>query len=228
MNTQTPVITVDGPSGVGKGTMCVRLAHYLGWHILDSGAMYRALAYAAIQHHIALDHETALADLGLNLSLEFKLSGADDIHVYIDTHWANIRTEAIATAASQVAIFPAVRTALLARQRAFAHAPGLVADGRDMGTVVFPEAPLKFFLSASPEARAQRRYKQLLEKGINANLKDVLVAVRERDERDSARAVAPLQAASDAVLIDTSAITIDGVFAALLAHVPHAWKRTAI
>ena len=208
-----PVITVDGPSGVGKGTLCRQLAQQLGWHLLDSGALYRLTALAAQQRATALDDEMALAAIAQALDVQFSSTDSgeerielDDIDVTLD-----VRSEHAGQAASQVAALPGVRTALLERQRAFRQPPGLIADGRDMGTVVFPDAPLKIFLTASPEERAKRRYKQLIEKGISASLATLAQDIAERDTRDAQRAVAPLRPAADAIILDTDTLTITAV-----------------
>jgi CMP/dCMP kinase len=209
-----PIITVDGPSGTGKGTICSYLTDWLQWNFLDSGALYRVLALAAQKHNINNNDEVALANLAENLNVEFKVAGAGSlVNVILDGEIVTdeIRTEACAEAASKVAPIIAVRKALLARQKAFHKAPGLVADGRDMGTVVFPQATLKVYLTASAEERAKRRLKQLMDKGISANLRDLSASIAERDERDSTRAVSPLKPAEDAVIVDTSTLDIDAV-----------------
>lgn len=207
-----PVIAIDGPSGSGKGTIAQALATELGWHFLDSGALYRILAYAAQRRGIALDDAGRLAELGRNLPVGFSANSSkillDDIDISTE-----IRTESAGDAASRVAAIPAVREALLARQRAFRRPPGLVADGRDMGTVVFPDAPLKLFLTASAEERARRRYNQLIEKGLSASLSTLAADIAERDRRDANRAVAPLRPADDAIVIDTSTLDIDATLA---------------
>ena len=210
---EAPVITVDGPSGAGKGTLCEALATRLGWHFLDSGALYRVLAFDGQQAGVALDDAETLAARARSLALRFAPGavvwlGDQDVSLAI-------RTDAAGQAASQVAALPPVREALLARQRDFAQAPGLVADGRDLGTVVFPEAPLKIFLSASAPARAERRYKQLKEKGLDANLRALLDSIQARDERDQARSASPLRPADDALVIDSTALAIDDVFGAV-------------
>lgn len=202
-----PVITIDGPSGSGKGTIAQILATDLGWHFLDSGALYRILAFAAQSRAIALDDRTALAKLALNLPVIFSPNDSKISLNDIDIK-DKIRTEAAGNAASQVAVLPEVRAALLERQRAFRVAPGLVADGRDMGTVVFPLAPVKVFLTASAEERARRRYNQLIEKGLDANLSNLVEAIAERDRRDANRSVAPLVPAEDAEIVDTSDLDI--------------------
>jgi 3-phosphoshikimate 1-carboxyvinyltransferase len=212
--TDAPVIAIDGPSASGKGTVARAVAAALGFHFLDSGALYRLVALAAKQAQVSLDDETALASIARQLDCQFvgetvRLSGADVTEA--------IRTEDISVASSKVASAAAVRTALLARQRAFCRPPGLVADGRDMGTVVFPKARLKVFLTASPEARAGRRYKQLMEKGIDATLSALLSDIRARDARDSQRAVAPLVQARDARLLDTTGLSVDQAVATVLA-----------
>ncbi len=225
MTNTIPVITIDGPSGVGKGTTTLRVARYLNWHTLDSGAMYRTLALAALQTGVALNDEMALATLAETLNVTFQpladLSGTAVILNNTDVS-LQLRTEDTANAASQVAVFEKVRQALLARQRAFQQAPGLVADGRDMGTVVFPDAAVKIFLTANCEERALRRYKQLKEKGINAKLDDLIQEIKVRDERDSNRVVAPLVAAEDARIIDTSSLSIEAVVALVLKEIPPA------
>jgi cytidylate kinase len=202
---QAPVVTIDGPSGTGKGTIAALVAERLGWHTLDSGALYRALGLAATRAGIDLDDAGALAVLAADLPLGFAgtrvLLGAEDVS-------DAIRSEAAGTNASRVAVHGPVRDALLAWQRAAARPPGLVADGRDMGTVVFPAAPVKVFLTASAEERAQRRYKQLKGKGMDASLADLLVEIRARDARDRQRAVAPLRAALGAYELDTTALSI--------------------
>ncbi len=209
-----PIITVDGPSGTGKGTICSYLTDRLQWNFLDSGALYRVLALAAKKRNISNEDEAALADLAEKLNVEFKVAGAGSlVNVILDGEVVTdeIRTEEAGNAASLVAPISAVRKALLSRQKAFHIAPGLVADGRDMGTVVFPEADLKIYLTASAEERAKRRHKQLLEKGISANLRDLSADIAERDERDSTRATSPLKPAEDAVIVDTSTLDINAV-----------------
>ena len=200
-----PVIAVDGPAASGKGTIAAGVAAALGFHLLDSGSLYRLVALKAIGSGIDLSDEIGLADAALRLDAIFadttiRLDGTDVAEA--------IRHEDVSAAASQVAVYPGVRSALLARQRAFRKRPGLVADGRDMGTVVFPDARLKIFLTASPEERARRRYKQLIEKGISGNIESLLLDIQERDTRDTTRAVAPLAPAADAVVLDTTGMSI--------------------
>jgi len=209
-----PILTIDGPSGSGKGTISARVARQLGWHLLDSGALYRLVALGAERHQIPLEDETALADYATTLDVAFEVPemGAEPVTLLEGEVVGDaIRSETCGNAASKVAALPMVRTALLQRQRDFAQKPGLVADGRDMGTVVFPAAKVKIFLTASVEERAQRRYKQLIEKGISANLAGLLEEIAERDARDSQRKVAPLRPAEDALQLDSTSMTIDEV-----------------
>lgn len=209
-----PVLTIDGPSGSGKGTICALVARELGWHLLDSGALYRLVALGALRHDIDLADEAALAEYaaGLDVCFELQADGsAPRILLEGEAVGDAIRTETCGNAASKVAALGAVREALLQRQRDFQQAPGLVADGRDMGTVVFPQAGVKIFLTASVDERAQRRYKQLKDKGISANLPDLLTEIAERDERDAQRSVSPLKPAADAVVLDTTSLTINEV-----------------
>lgn len=215
-----PIITVDGPSGVGKGTLCQLLANALGWHLLDSGAIYRVLALAALNLQIPLTDETKLAELARNLALEFKM-GTEQVDVLLNHEVVSlaIRREDVGIAASKVAALGQVRQALLERQRAFRQAPGLIADGRDMGTVVFPEAPIKLFLDASAQARAERRMKQLQDKQICATFAQILQEINARDERDRNRLVAPLKPAADAWVIDTTSLSITEVFNQVLSYV---------
>jgi len=203
-----PVITIDGPSGVGKGTLAQYLVCKTGFHLLDSGAIYRALAYGAIKNEIALDDIPGLVALSTHLPVEFKATsilyeGADVT--------SKVRNEEIAAVASTVAVIPEVRAALLQRQKDFASLPGLVADGRDMGTVVFPSSPVKLYLTASAEIRAERRVKQLKNQGIDANIARITQDIKERDERDTGRKTAPLKPADDAIIIDTSNLDIQEV-----------------
>lgn len=200
-----PVIAIDGPSASGKGTVAQRVAEKLGFHYLDSGALYRLVALAALRSGADLADETALAGVAARLDVVF--DGAT-IRLAQEDVTDAIRAEECGNGASRIAAYPQVRTALLARQRAFRQFPGLVADGRDMGSVVFPDAVLKIFLTASAEERAQRRYKQLMEKGIDANISILLQGIRERDARDSSRSVAPLQQGADASLLDTTSLNI--------------------
>jgi cytidylate kinase len=206
-----PVIAIDGPSGSGKGTISRRLASQLGLHFLDSGALYRVLAYAARQRGIDLEDEAALAELGGSLEVTFPAGGATEGQIMLcgrDVS-SDIRSETCGNDASRVAALVSVRRALLDRQRVFRQPPGLVADGRDMGTVVFPDAIVKVFLTASPEERARRRYNQLKEKGISASLEILIREVAERDHRDSTRAVSPLRPADDACILDTSSQDVE-------------------
>lgn len=206
------IITIDGPSGSGKGTVCHILASKLGWNLLDSGALYRILAFAALQEKVALDDEMALAKLALNLQVAFISNGTGvDTVLNGENVGDKLRTEVVAEAASKVASIQKVRDALLERQKAFYQAPGLIADGRDMGTVVFPNAPIKVFLDASAEERAQRRFNQLQNKGFDVSIAQILSEIKERDFRDRNRTVAPLKPASDAVEIDSTSLTIDEV-----------------
>ena len=201
-----PVIAIDGPSASGKGTIASRVAKKLGFHYLESGALYRVVALMALREGLA--DELALSVQAENMDVLF-----DDGEIWLgdEAVTEKVRSEPVGNRASEVAKLPAVRQALLKRQRAFRRAPGLVADGRDMATVVFPDAELKIFLTADPEIRAQRRYNQLIEKGIDANLRALSRDLRERDERDAKRAVAPLIPASDSQVLDSSALSIDEV-----------------
>lgn len=214
MSTHIPVIAIDGPSASGKGTVAALVARALGFHYLDSGALYRLTALAAQRRGVALDDEAALAQLARNLDVRFE---GDEIWLEGEQVSDELRTEKIGNGASRVAALPAVRAALLERQRAFRQAPGLVTDGRDMGSVVFPDATIKIFLTASAEERAQRRYKQLMEKGFDANLANLLEELRERDARDAMRSVAPLRQSADATLLETTHLSIDQAVARVLA-----------
>ncbi len=210
-----PVLTIDGPSASGKGTVAERVARALGFHFLDSGALYRLTALAVMKAGVALDDEAGVAAQAAALPATFRdgrvwLAGEDVTDA--------IRAEAVGEGASKVAALPAVRAALLDRQRAYRQAPGLVADGRDMGTVVFADAGAKVFLTASAEARAERRYKQLIEKGNSASLPALVADMQARDARDTARAVAPLKPAPDALVLDTTDMDIESAVQAVLAH----------
>ena len=208
----TPVITLDGPGGAGKGTISCLMAAKLGWHFLDSGALYRLTALAAMNHGVQLDQESAVAVIAEHLDVRFdQTASGTRIVLENDNVTETIREEIVGRNASIVAAHHRVRDALLKRQRAFAVAPGLIADGRDMGTVVFTEAPLKIFLTATAEERARRRVMQLKERGLEANFNKVLADIVDRDERDTSRATAPLKPAVDAVEIDTTAMTINEV-----------------
>jgi cytidylate kinase len=218
---EIPVITIDGPSGAGKGTVAHMLAGRLGWHLLDSGALYRVTAYACDVEGVGLADEHAVADVARELPVSFVRADTGEVLVhYRDQDCSRaIRTEEGGRGASTVGAMPLVREALLQRQRDFQQLPGLVADGRDMGTVVFPAAPLKFFLTASAQERAQRRLKQLKDKGESVNLPRLLRDIEERDERDRSRSVSPLLPAADAIVIDSSATPIDAVIAKVMADV---------
>jgi len=216
-----PVIAIDGPTASGKGTVAQRVADALGWHYLDSGALYRLAALAARRAGVALDDEPALARLAVNLPIEF--SGGR-IFLAGDEVTDAIRAEAVGEAASRIAVLGALRAALLDRQRDFRQAPGLVADGRDMASVVFPDASLKVFLTASAEARAERRYKQLIEKGFSANLDGLLRDLRARDARDAGRTHAPLVAAEGAVVLDSTPLTVLQTVQAVLDR----WSATGL
>jgi cytidylate kinase len=222
VNFQPPVITIDGPSGSGKGTIAGLLAHQLRWNLLDSGALYRLLAFAAGNHGVELSNEASLKLLAAHLDVQFSAAAngqGQRIILEGDDVSQAIRSETVAAGASQVAALPTVREALLQRQRAFQEAPGLVADGRDMGTVVFPEAPLKIFLTASAEERARRRYLQLKAKGDDVSLSSLLDEIRARDERDTQRAVAPLKPAADAIQLDSTELSIDQVLERIMSEI---------
>ena len=210
-----PVVAIDGPSASGKGTISQLVAQALGFHYLDSGALYRIVALAARRKGISWQDEAALAQLARGLNIRFENDGiyVDEVDVS-----SEVRTEEMGRGASEVAVHPAVRRALLELQHSFRKAPGLVADGRDMGSVVFPDAPVKIFLTASAEIRGERRYKQLMEKGIHANLPDILQDLQQRDARDRQRPVAPLQQCTDAKLLETSDLTIEQAVEAVLQH----------
>ena len=215
---RVPVIAIDGPAASGKGTVAARVAEALGFHLLDSGALYRLVGLAALRGGVALDDAPALGRLAAGLDVGFAagrivLAGEDVTEA--------IRDEAVSAAASKVAIHPPVRSALIERQRSFRRPPGLVADGRDMGTVLVPDAGTKVFVTASPEARAERRHKQLMEKGISANIEGLLHDIRMRDARDGERAAAPLRPAADAAILDTTDLTIDAAVAFVLERFSH-------
>ncbi|MCG3731782.1 (d)CMP kinase [Vibrio cincinnatiensis] len=212
MSLQTAVITVDGPSGAGKGTLCMLLAKKLGFQLLDSGAIYRVLALAAIHHGVDIESEDALVPLATHLDVQFIAEG-ELVKVILEGEDVSreLRKEETGMAASKVAAFPRVREALLRRQRVFDQGHGLVADGRDMGTVVFPKATVKIFLDASAHERAQRRYKQLQLKGLDVKFDALLSEIQERDARDRNRSVAPLRPAEDALLLDSTTLSIDEV-----------------
>ncbi len=208
-----PVIAIDGPSASGKGTVAQRVAEALGFHYLDSGALYRLATLAAIERGIDPGDEAGLAEGAAAMAIDFRDGRAWLEGREVD---ADLRTEAVSAATSRVAAHPAVRQALLSRQRGFRRPPGLVADGRDMGSIVFPDAPLKVFLTADMETRAERRYKQLIEKGMYAKMPDVVEELRRRDERDSSRPVAPLRHYPDALFLDTTGLSIDQAVARIL------------
>jgi cytidylate kinase len=217
---KAPVIAIDGPSGSGKGTISSRVAESLGFSLLDSGALYRVLGIACDRHGIDLTDSLAVANLARDLDIQFGLRGEGSVCVDGEDVSLAIRTDLGSDMASKVGVIEEAREALFQRQLAFREAPGLVADGRDMGTTVFPDATLKIFLTASLEARAQRRYKQLIGKGINATLPALLRDLKERDRRDSERTVSPLKPAEDAIVIDTTDLTIEQVVKQVLENYP--------
>ncbi|MGL4381069.1 (d)CMP kinase [Vibrio sp. HDW18] len=220
MSSHTPIVTVDGPSGAGKGTLCMLLAKQLGFQLLDSGAIYRVLALAALHHGVDLESEPALVPLATHLDVQFIAEG-DLVKVILEGEDVSreLRKEETGMAASKVAALPRVREALLRRQRAFASGIGLVADGRDMGTVVFPTAEAKIFLDASAEERARRRFKQLQLKGLDVKFDALLSEIQQRDDRDRNRAVAPLRPAEDALVLDSTTLTIDQVVEQALQYI---------
>lgn len=219
-----PIITIDGPSGVGKGTVSLQIAKHLGWHLLDSGVLYRALALEVLSHQGEPSDETHLVHLATSLEVNFEVpADFSEPKVLMNGQEVTqaLRTEECAQLTSQIAALPLVRQALLEKQKAYWQAPGLVAEGRDMGTIVFPQAPIKIFLTATCEERAQRRYKQLREKGIKVDITGLIAQIKERDQRDSTRTVAPLTVAKEALVIDTTGMKIENVVASVLKKVSH-------
>ena len=227
MPAPTQVLTIDGPSGSGKGTISRAVAHRLGWHYLDSGAIYRAVGLAAAWENIDLSDADSVAACAARTEIRFESDDAGEPRVIVNgkdaTH--QLRMETAGAAASAIAAHPPVRNALLDLQKRFRQAPGLVADGRDMGTVIFPDAKYKVFLTASAEERAKRRYKQLKEKGVSVNLDSLLHEIAARDERDAGRAVAPLKPAIDAVVLDSTGMPITEVIERVLAVLPDSLRR---
>lgn len=217
-----PTLTIDGPSGSGKGTISRAVAERLGWHYLDSGALYRAVGLAAAWEGLDLSDPEAVALCAARTEIRFETQGAGEPHVIVNGKDATrqLRTETAGAAASAIAAHPPVRAALVDLQHRFRRLPGLVADGRDMGTVIFPDAGFKVFLTASAAERAQRRYKQLKEKGVSVNLDSLLHEIAARDERDAGRAVAPLKPAQDAVVVDSTGTPITEVIERVLAVLP--------
>jgi cytidylate kinase len=222
--TQVPVLAIDGPGGAGKGTICQLVAKKLGWHLLDSGALYRLTALAASKHGVELNNEESVAVLAKHLDVQFIPQDEGLVHTLLEGENVStaIRTEEIGGMASKVAALPAVRQALLERQRDFAQAPGLVADGRDMGTVVFPSAPVKIYLTASAEERAKRRFLQLQEKGVDADIQVILADIQERDDRDMNREVAPLKPAVDSLVVESTNMSIDQVLDVVMTELKRA------
>jgi len=219
-----PVLTIDGPGGAGKGTVCQLVAKKLGWHLLDSGALYRLTALAAQKHGVSYDNEESVAVLAKHLDVQFIPQEEGLVKTILEGEDVSldIRTELVAGNASKVAALPVVREALLSRQRDFAQAPGLVADGRDMGTVVFTQAPVKIYLTASAEERAKRRFLQLKEKGVAGDLTQILEDIMQRDERDMNRAVAPLKPAQDALVVESTNMSIEQVLDVVITELERA------
>lgn len=214
------VIAIDGPSGAGKGTLSQLVAKHLGYHLLDSGALYRLVALSAIKQAADIQDEQAIADIASRLQVKFDVTGDTTRIVLAGEDVTDaIRHENVSMSASVVAAYPQVRAALLQRQKDFAQAPGLVADGRDMGTTVFPQAQVKVFLTASAEARAERRYKQLIQKGVVVDMAELVKDIKDRDDRDTNRATSPLKPADDALVLDSTSLTIEQVLNAILAQV---------
>jgi len=222
-----PVVTIDGPAGAGKGTVSRLVAQALGWAYLDSGALYRAVGIAAAWEGIGLDEPEQLAACAVRTDIKFVTQATEEPKIIVNGKEAtdDIRSELAGSMASALAAQPEVRAALVLLQRSFRVPPGLVADGRDMGTVIFPDAPYKFFLTASPMERAQRRYKQLMEKGVSVKLESLLQEIVARDERDANRSVAPLRPADDAHIIDSTAMPIDEVINTVLAVLPSHFRK---
>ena len=222
--TQAPVLAIDGPGGAGKGTICQLVAKQLGWHLLDSGALYRLTALAASKHGVELDNEDSVAVLAKHLDVQFIPQDEGLVNTILEGEdvSTDIRTEKVGAMASKVASLPAVRQALLERQRDFAQAPGVVADGRDMGTVVFPDAPVKIYLTASAEERAKRRFLQLQEKGVESDIEVILREIQERDDRDMNREVAPLKPAVDSLVVESTNMSIEQVLDVVMTELKRA------